>query len=121
MLGRRRWVMAIVALGASALGLTACSTPKDAPQKETAGKDPSVPAASVEPWKVGSYLSLSGAETQFGSIAPGRRADLVLLDADPLRDIRNTTRISAVMIGGRVLERSELDASIDRARRLLNP
>ena len=28
---------------------------------------------------------------------PGRRADLVLLDADPLRDIRNTTRISAVM------------------------
>ncbi|TKD13065.1 ABC transporter substrate-binding protein [Polyangium fumosum] len=64
MLGRRRWVKAIVALGVSALGLFAC-TPKDAPQKEGAGKDPSAPAAA-EPWKVGAYLSLSGAETQFG-------------------------------------------------------
>ncbi|MDC3954456.1 ABC transporter substrate-binding protein [Polyangium jinanense] len=57
--------MAIVALGVSALGLAACSTQKDAPQKDAAGKDPSVPAAA-EPWKVGAYLSLSGAETQFG-------------------------------------------------------
>ncbi|MDI3284824.1 ABC transporter substrate-binding protein [Polyangium sp. 15x6] len=64
MLGRRRWVMAIVALGVSALGLAAC-TQKDAPQKDAAGKDPSVPAAA-EPWRVGAYLSLSGAETQFG-------------------------------------------------------
>ena len=62
-----------------------------------------------------------GGEAQFGSIAAGRRADLVLLDADPLRDIRNTTRIAAVIIGGRVLERAELDASIERARLLLNP
>lgn len=62
-----------------------------------------------------------GAERQWGSIAAGRRADLVLLDADPLRDIRNTTRISSVMIGGRVLERPALDAGVERARRLLNP
>ena len=62
-----------------------------------------------------------GAEREWGSIAPGRRADLVLLDADPLRDIRNTTRISAVMIGGRVLERPMLHEGIERARRLLNP
>jgi len=62
-----------------------------------------------------------GAEREWGSIAPGRRADLVLLDADPLRDIRNTTRISSVLVGGRVLERTMLDASIERARRLLNP
>ncbi|MDI1443126.1 ABC transporter substrate-binding protein [Polyangium sp. 6x1] len=66
MLGRRGWVMTIVALGASALGLAACSTQKDTPQKDAAGKDPSVPAV-VEPWKVGAYLSLSGAETQFGA------------------------------------------------------
>ncbi len=64
MLGRRRWVMTIVALGMSALGLSACNTSKTDPQPG-AGKDPSVPAA-VEPWKVGAYLSLSGAETQFG-------------------------------------------------------
>lgn len=62
-----------------------------------------------------------GAERDWGSVAPGGRADLVLLDADPLRDIRNTTRIGAVLIGGRVLERATLDASIEKARRLLNP
>jgi imidazolonepropionase-like amidohydrolase len=62
-----------------------------------------------------------GAGREWGSIAPGRRADLVLLDADPLRDIRNTTRIDAVVIGGRVLERRALDASIADARRQLNP
>src|SRR5215210_2195335 len=59
-----------------------------------------------------------GAGREWGSIAPGRRADLVLLDADPLRDIRNTTRIDAVLLGGRVLERRALDTSIQTARRL---
>ena len=62
-----------------------------------------------------------GAEREWGSVAPGRRADLVLLDADPLRDIRNTTRISTVLVGGRVLERPVLDESIEKARRMLNP
>jgi len=62
-----------------------------------------------------------GAEREWGSIAPGRRADLVVLDADPLRDIRNTARIATVLIGGRVLERPMLDSSIEMARRLLNP
>jgi branched-chain amino acid transport system substrate-binding protein len=67
MFGRRRWMMAIAALGASVLGLSACSpSSKSDPSSTTgAGKDPSVPVAS-EPWKVGAYLSLSGAETQFG-------------------------------------------------------
>jgi hypothetical protein len=41
--------------------------------------------------------------------------------ADPLRDIRNATRISTVGGGGRVLEGPTLDASIARARELLNP
>jgi hypothetical protein len=48
-------------------------------------------------------------EGDFGVVAPGRRADLLLLDADPLADIRNTRKISAVVQGGRVLRRSELD------------
>jgi imidazolonepropionase-like amidohydrolase len=62
-----------------------------------------------------------GADRDWGSIAPGRRADLVLLDADPLRDIRNTTRIAMVMVGGRVLERAAMDEAIERARGMLNP
>ena len=50
-----------------------------------------------------------GAEDDWGAIAPGLRADLVLLDADPLADIRNTQRIRAVFVGGRMLDRARLD------------
>ena len=44
-----------------------------------------------------------------GHIAPGKRADLVLLDANPLDDIRNTRRINAVVARGRLLNRASLD------------
>ena len=49
---------------------------------------------------------------QYGVIEPGRVADLVLLDANPLEDIRNTRRISAVILGGRYYSRSELDRTL---------
>jgi imidazolonepropionase-like amidohydrolase len=52
-----------------------------------------------------------------GVIARGQLADLVLLDADPLRDIRNTTRIRAVVVGGQVLHRTDLDRLLDEAAR----
>ena len=39
-----------------------------------------------------------------GTIASGKLADLVLLDADPLRDIRNTRLIRAVVAGGRLYD-----------------
>jgi imidazolonepropionase-like amidohydrolase len=39
-----------------------------------------------------------------GTVARGRVADLVLLDANPLEDIRNTTRIFAVVANGRVID-----------------
>ncbi|MDX2034150.1 MAG: amidohydrolase family protein [Blastocatellia bacterium] len=42
-----------------------------------------------------------------GSVEKGKRADLVLLDADPLRDIRNTRRIHAVILGGRLIDSAE--------------
>ncbi len=44
-----------------------------------------------------------------GTVAPGKRADLVLLDADPLADIANTRRIAAVIFGGRLHDRAALD------------
>ena len=44
-----------------------------------------------------------------GTIEAGKRADLVLLDADPLVDIRNTRRIAGVMVNGRWLARRTLD------------
>ena len=47
-----------------------------------------------------------------GTVEAGKRADLVLLDGDPLADIRNTRRIAAVMVGGVVLNRSDLQALV---------
>jgi imidazolonepropionase-like amidohydrolase len=43
-------------------------------------------------------LRISG---EFGALAKGKRADMILLDADPLADIRNTRKINKVWIGGR--------------------
>jgi hypothetical protein len=50
-----------------------------------------------------------GVSADRGTVEVGRRADLMLLDADPLADISNTRRISAVIAGGRYLSRAELD------------
>ena len=44
-----------------------------------------------------------------GHILPGKRADLVLLDRNPLDDIRNIRRIDAVVVRGRLLNRADLD------------
>jgi imidazolonepropionase-like amidohydrolase len=43
-----------------------------------------------------------------GSIEKGHVADLVLLDANPLTDIRNTRKISAVVLGGHYFSRADL-------------
>lgn len=50
-----------------------------------------------------------GMEASFGSVEPGKIADLVLLSANPLEDIRNTRKISAVIANGRFFDREELD------------
>jgi imidazolonepropionase-like amidohydrolase len=46
-----------------------------------------------------------GQSAKRGTITPGKLADLVVLDADPSRDIRNTTRIDFVVKNGRVHSR----------------
>ena len=53
-----------------------------------------------------------------GAVAAGKRADLVLLDANPLADIRNTQRITAVVLRGRVIDRLSLDRMLADAVRL---
>src|SRR5262249_3513429 len=56
------------------------------------------------------YLGL--ADT--GTIAKGKRADLVLLDANPLDDINNTRKIRAVVLAGRYFSRDDLDELLGR-------
>jgi len=57
-----------------------------------------------------------GALDSLGTIEQGKIADLVLLDANPLADIRNVDRIRAVVVNGRLLTRSVLDSLLAVAR-----
>jgi imidazolonepropionase-like amidohydrolase len=58
-----------------------------------------------------------GRQASQGTVEPGKRADLVLLDADPLADIRHTRRIAAVIVRGRLLDRPALDRIVASHRR----
>lgn len=50
-----------------------------------------------------------GKLAQYGDLAAGKQADIVVLDADPLADITATRKIRAVMSKGEWLDRGELD------------
>ncbi len=56
-----------------------------------------------------------GAIDSLGTVAEGKIADLVVLDANPLEDIRNTTRIRAVVVNGRLLTRAAIDSMLAAA------
>ena len=49
-----------------------------------------------------------GADNELGTIEVGKWADLVILDADPLSDIRNTRKIWNVMHNGQLVDRSAI-------------
>ncbi len=51
-----------------------------------------------------------------GTVAADKDADLVVLDANPLNDIANLKRIRAVVVRGRVLDRSGLDDVLSAVR-----
>jgi len=51
---------------------------------------------------------LIGATDEFGTIEPGKRADLLILAANPLEDIRNTRTLEIVVTEGHVVDRTTL-------------
>jgi imidazolonepropionase-like amidohydrolase len=68
--------------------------------------------ATINPAK---FLGLDG---QLGTVERGKFADLVLLDANPLDDIRNTQKIASVVANGRYFSRADLDkllADVEKA------
>ena len=65
--------------------------------------------AGLSPWQVLVAATLEparmfGMQDSLGTVAAGKLADLVLLDADPLADIRNTRRLNTVVANGRLLD-----------------
>jgi imidazolonepropionase-like amidohydrolase len=61
---------------------------------------------------VAAYLN----RTDAGTVRQGARADLVLLDANPLENIANTNRIAGVMIAGRWMPKTEIDRRLAELR-----
>ena len=77
-------------------------------------------AAGLTPAEALRAATLDGAEflrvrDQYGSVEPGKRADLVLLGANPLDDVGHVRDVRAVVLGGRFLDRAALDGLVGRA------
>jgi hypothetical protein len=74
--------------------------------------------AGLSPLNALRAATLNGAEyaratADHGSVTPGKFADLVLIEGNPLDDIANTSRIRAVIFDGVVYDRPTLDAMLD--------
>jgi imidazolonepropionase-like amidohydrolase len=63
--------------------------------------------------EVGRFLG----DASHGVIAPGARADLILLEANPLADVANVQRRAGVMLGGRWISESEIQSGLDALAR----
>lgn len=63
-------------------------------------------------WNGAEFLGLTA---DHGSITPGKRADLVLLEGNPIEDIENVRRIRSVIFGGNLVDRAGLDRLIEDA------
>jgi hypothetical protein len=73
------------------------------------------PLAALQTATINPALYL-GREKTLGTVSPGRSADLVLLDANPLEDITNVRRIRAVISAGRLFDRDALVRLMMQAR-----
>jgi imidazolonepropionase-like amidohydrolase len=79
-------------------------------------------AAGLSPAEVLRAATLSPAEyfgldTQYGTVETGKVADLVLLNGNPLVDVRNTQRIEAVIFNGNLYDRAALDRIVRHVER----
>jgi len=75
--------------------------------------------AGLHPWEALRCATLNPArflhmEDSLGTIAPGKRADLLLLGASPLVNINNSRTIEAVILGGRLVDLAAIRGKMTR-------
>ena len=58
-----------------------------------------------------------GYDKDVGSLEVGKLADMVVLDADPTQDIRNSDKVSKVMLGGRLMDAATLNEELTGTRK----
>ncbi len=119
LVGRMHRAGAGILVGTDANGLAASVVPGFSVHDELAllvkaGLSPlaALQAATIQPAR------FMGTAADFGSIDDTKRADLVLLDDDPTRDISNTRKISAVVVNGRYLDRQALDSLLGQVKQV---
>ncbi|QRM90405.1 amidohydrolase family protein [Lacinutrix sp. WUR7] len=83
--------------------------------------------SGMNTWKIMQASTINGAkifnkEAEFGTVSIGKKANLVLLDANPIDDIENVSKINVVINKGKVFKPNELlkDTPVDLAQRQLN-
>lgn len=74
------------------------------------------PSAALESATINPALYF-GLQRDYGSVAAGKVADLIILDADPLEDIRNTEKIDTVIFNGNVYDRAAREQIQELVRR----
>jgi imidazolonepropionase-like amidohydrolase len=57
-----------------------------------------------------------GTAATAGTVAKGKRADLVLVDANPLDDIANSAKIAGVMLNGRWMSKADIDKRLESGK-----
>jgi Amidohydrolase family len=72
------------------------------------------PMAALQAATLNAAIFLGKAH-DFGAVEEGKLADVILLDANPLEAIRNTQKIHAVVVNGRLLDRAALDNLLAQA------
>ena len=119
---RRKLIKALHAAGAGLLLGSDAPQVWNVPGFSTHRELESLVAAGLTPWQaletgtrnVAVYF---GTEQETGTVEAGKRADLILLDADPLADIRNTTKRAGVMLRGQWLPQAEIQRRLDEVAR----
>jgi imidazolonepropionase-like amidohydrolase len=113
-----RMVKGLHEAGANLIVGTDCPIPFEVPGFSLYGELQNFVDAGLTPYAALKAATRDAAKLldaldEFGTVAVGRRADLILVDANPLDDVANVAKRVGVMVRGRWFSESELQEKLD--------